>query len=63
MGGIGFQEIALIGVLVVVLFGAKKLPQLGEGLGKGISNFKKALSSSHDTKSEEVSSASEKGTT
>jgi len=35
------QDIILIGVIVVVLFGASKLPQLGKGLGQAIGNFKK----------------------
>jgi len=34
-------EIGVVGVLVVLLFGTKRLPELGSGLGKAISNFKK----------------------
>ncbi|MEM7350510.1 MAG: twin-arginine translocase TatA/TatE family subunit [Acidobacteriota bacterium] len=41
--GIGFQELLLILVIVIVLFGATRLPQLGKGLGEGISNFKRGL--------------------
>ncbi len=37
------QDIILLGVIVVVLFGATKLPQLGKGLGQAIGNFKKAM--------------------
>ena len=37
------QDIILLGVIIVVLFGASKLPQLGKGLGQAIGNFKKAL--------------------
>jgi sec-independent protein translocase protein TatA len=37
------QDIILLGIIVVVLFGASKLPQLGKGLGQAIGNFKKAL--------------------
>lgn len=40
--GIGTQEILLILVVVLVLFGAKKLPEIGSGLGRAIQNFKKA---------------------
>lgn len=42
--GIGTQEILLILVVVLVLFGAKKLPEIGSGLGRAIQNFKKASS-------------------
>ncbi len=43
MAGIGFQELVVILVIVVVLFGASRLPQLGKGLGEGINNFKRGL--------------------
>lgn len=44
MPHIGFQEILLIVLIVVVLFGAKKIPELMRGLGSGIKEFKKAAS-------------------
>lgn len=40
----GTQDIFLIGIIVVVLFGATKLPQLGSGVGQAIRNFKKGIS-------------------
>jgi len=40
-GGIGMPELLVILVIVLIIFGANKLPQIGEGLGKGIKNFKK----------------------
>ncbi len=43
MFGLGFPELMLIFLIVVVIFGAAKLPQLGRGLGEGISNFKEGL--------------------
>ena len=43
--GMGFGELVLILVIVVVVFGATKLPQLGDGLGKAIKNFKRAVNS------------------
>ena len=43
MFGLGFQELFLILLIVIVLFGASRLPQLGRGLGEGISNFKRGL--------------------
>ena len=39
----GFQELLVILVIVIVIFGASKLPQLGKGLGEGIRNFKKGI--------------------
>lgn len=46
--GIGWQEILLILVIVFLIFGAKKLPELGKGLGEGIQNFKAAISGDKD---------------
>lgn len=42
-GSIGFTELILILVIVLIIFGAGKLPQLGEGLGKAIKGFKKSV--------------------
>lgn len=42
--GIGMQEMLIILLVVLVLFGAKKLPEIGGGLGRAIRNFKKATS-------------------
>ena len=44
MFGLGMQELIIILVIVVILFGATRLPQIGEGIGKAIRNFKKAVS-------------------
>ncbi len=43
MPRLGMGELLVILVIVIVLFGANKLPQLGAGLGQGIRSFKKAL--------------------
>jgi len=43
--GMGFGELLLVLIIVVVVFGASKLPQLGDGLGKAIKNFKRAVHS------------------
>lgn len=43
MGGLGFPELVVILVIVVLLFGSSKLPQLGEGMGKAIRSFKDAM--------------------
>jgi len=44
MFGIGFPELLVILVIVLVIFGANKLPEIGAGMGKAIKNFKKATS-------------------
>ena len=57
-GRLGMGELIVILLIVVVIFGAGKLPQIGEGLGKAITNFKKSVASgkeeepSKDDKSE-----------
>jgi len=43
MGPLGVQELLLILVIILIVFGASKLPQLGKGLGEGIRNFKSGL--------------------
>jgi sec-independent protein translocase protein TatA len=48
-GGIGGPEILLIFLVVLILFGAKRIPDIAKGLGKGITEFKKAVT---DTKKE-----------
>ena len=48
IGGLGPWEIILILAVVLVLFGAKKLPELAKGMGKGIKEFKKATRDVND---------------
>jgi len=43
MFGIGMPELVIILVIIMVIFGANKLPQMGAGLAKGIRNFKKGI--------------------
>lgn len=49
IGGIGVQELLLIFLVVLLLFGAKRIPDIAHGLGKGIRDFKRAM---QDTKDE-----------
>ena len=44
LGGVGFNEMLLIGIVVLVFFGAKKIPEFMKGLGKGVREFKDAVS-------------------
>lgn len=43
MFGIGFQEIVVIALIVLLLFGGKKIPELMKGLGKGVRSFKDGM--------------------
>lgn len=49
IGGLGAQELLLIFLAVLILFGAKRIPDIAQGLGKGIREFKGAL---RDTQNE-----------
>ncbi len=44
-GPIGPMELALIVLIIVIIFGARKLPELGKSMGEGIKNFKKSITS------------------
>ena len=54
MGNLGFPEILVILVIALIVFGPKKLPEIGKSLGKVISEFKKASSDLARTWEEEV---------
>ncbi len=43
MFGLGFPEMVLIFVVIVLIFGTSRLPELGRGIGEGIRNFKKSV--------------------
>ena len=50
----GIQELLVILLIVVIIFGASKLPQLGKGLGEGIRNFKSGLKSDGGAKTDDA---------
>ena len=52
MFGLGMPELLVILLIVVVVFGASRLPQIGEGMGKMITNFRKSTRSDDEDKSD-----------
>ncbi|MCQ2094476.1 MAG: twin-arginine translocase TatA/TatE family subunit [Bacteroidaceae bacterium] len=48
LGGIGFQEILILALVVLLLFGGKKIPELMKGLGKGVRSFKDGMNGKDD---------------
>lgn len=46
--GIGMQEVLLIGLIILLLFGGKKIPELMKGLGKGVKSFKDGMKGIED---------------
>jgi sec-independent protein translocase protein TatA len=54
MGSLGMQEIIVIFVLALIVFGPRKLPEIGKMLGKGLAEFKKASNELRQTWEEEV---------
>ncbi len=53
--GLGFPEMILIGLVVLVLFGPKKIPEIARGLGKGMHEFRKAMKDVQEKVEEAVS--------
>ena len=47
-GSLGMPELLVLLVIVILIFGVNKIPQLGKGLGEGIKNFKSALKSGQE---------------
>ena len=48
IGGLGLQEILVIALIVLLLFGGKKIPELMKGLGKGVRSFKDGINGKDD---------------
>ena len=48
IGGVGFQEILLIALVVLLFFGGKKIPELMKGLGKGVRSLKEGMNGKDD---------------
>lgn len=53
MGPIGIWELLIILFIIILIFGATRLPQIGGGLGKGIKNFKDSMRESENAKRED----------
>ena len=54
MGPLGFPELAIIFVVALIVFGPRRLPELGRSLGKGISEFKRASNDLRNTLDDEI---------
>ena len=50
MFGLGFQEMVVIALIILLLFGGKKIPELMKGLGKGVKSFKDGMNEVTDLK-------------
>lgn len=52
IGGIGWGEILVIALIVLLFFGGKKIPEMMKGLGKGVKSFKDGMNGADDDKQE-----------
>jgi sec-independent protein translocase protein TatA len=48
MFGMGWQELVIVLIIVVIIFGVGKLPEIGSALGRGIKNFKKSMNEQNE---------------
>ncbi|MDX6476059.1 MAG: sec-independent protein translocase protein TatA [Gaiellaceae bacterium] len=58
-GFIGMPEIILLGLLALLLFGPKRLPEMGRGLGKGLREFKHSVTGDHEVDPHKLMAASD----
>ena len=57
LGNIGFSELMILMVVVLLVFGAKRLPEIGSSIGKGIREFKRSISDAGDSITASVTSS------
>lgn len=60
MGSLGLPELIIVGIIALLIFGPKKLPELGSGLGKAIRDFKGAISEPEEPAKPELKAKEEK---
>jgi sec-independent protein translocase protein TatA len=60
---IGIEELLLVLVIALLVFGAAKLPQIGQDMGKAIRSFRKALSGEEDKSAEQIAASKVEATT
>ena len=58
--GIGFREILILAIIIIILFGAKKIPELMRGVGSGIKEFKDAVKDEDKNPSEQKKNQSDR---